>query len=46
MSKKGIFTLSTITDWLNKILLELNPPLRNMERVLVRVEARQQRKDY
>lgn len=46
MSKKGIFNLSNITDLLNKMLLVLNPPLRNMERVLVRVEAQQQRKKY
>jgi hypothetical protein len=46
MSKKGLFTLTNITDLLNKILLVFNPPLRNMERVLVRVEAQQQRKKY
>ena len=46
MSKKGLFTLSDITDLLNKILLVFNPPLRNMERVLVRVESQQQRKKY
>lgn len=47
MSKKGILKRMNITDLLNKILLVFNPPLRNMERVLVRVEAQQQqRKKY
>ncbi len=43
MGKKGFFTLSTITNWLNEMLINLNPPLRRLERVPVRVAV--QRKE-
>ncbi len=43
MGKKGFFTLSNFKTWLNKMLVNLNPPLRQLERVPVRVYA--QRRD-
>lgn len=37
MGIKGFFKLSTITNWLSEMLITLNPPLRRLERVPVRV---------
>lgn len=34
--KKGFFTLSALKTWLNKLLIDLNPPLRQLARVPVR----------
>lgn len=44
MGKKGFFTLSNLKTLLSKMLLNINPPLRQLERVPVRVYA--QTKDY
>lgn len=43
IGKKGFFTLSNLTHWLTEMLINLNPPLRRLERVPVRIAVTERR---
>jgi hypothetical protein len=38
ISKNGIFTLSALKSWFNKLLLDINPPLRMTEKIPVNIK--------
>lgn len=44
--KEGFFTLSKISQWLYKMFLVFNPPLRKLERVPVRITVNRDRKNF
>lgn len=39
IGKKGFFTLSALKEWLNNVINTLNPPLRKLELVPIRVRV-------